>query len=746
MNNAQIIAMISSGDMSVFDTKDIDFNFLVPDAEPDMPQSPLGIACAKGDSTMVEGLLAVPNIDPLINDHEALIWAARNGHLDVVQRLLELDEVSDTASAQENLALINAAENGHLEIVERLLELDEVSDTASAQENLALIWAAENGHIEIVERLLELPRVSDTASAQENIALINAIANSHLEIVECLLRLPGVIDTASAQENQALINAAENGHLEIVERLLELPRVSDTASAQENLALIWAAENGHLDVVQRLLDLDEVSDTASAQENLALISALDNGHLEIVERLLYCRSVSDNATAQDNYALRSAARNGYDDIFRDLLYLHHVQYKAAALDNDALRSAASNGHIDIVQSLLEVPEVEAHARLMMEKLYLSVVEGEIKDVKTSLPHISYLAPVIHHLRGRFPNGFFQIKTLAATTKKWEIFNLLETHLRDNFSMCSAGNVNFLLLQAVKSNQKGAVQRILANGARANIIAMMEHRICIAAWENKNPDIFEMLLARLDTSSMGSLLEKFILMGDINAVDRLCQLDLSDSSIADGILLSSEQNDLKMLDRMLQHPADMQDQNILKYALASCSLEGLAKLLEHEAIARPTNINDVLLAAISRDNPDILARLLDLPAINQNLAAFFSDEILEELEGKANPNMIFNIAKVHFPDGVKGNASISQKWKTLIHEGYKEDHGVDIAEKVITARLSGNPESLSLSSLPPVEGGTAGLIATFTHRGSSRPLPPKDDTPLPDDVTKEAKGSPKKTNT
>ncbi|MDA9832853.1 ankyrin repeat domain-containing protein, partial [Gammaproteobacteria bacterium] len=469
----------------------------------------------------------------------------------------------------------------------------------------------------------------------------------------------------------------------------------------------------------------------------------------IVERLLYCRSVVDNATAQDNYALRSAASNGYDDIFRDLIFLHNVQYEAAALDNDALRSAASNGHIDIVQRLLGVPEVEAHARSMMEKLYLSVVEGEIKDVQTCLPHISYLAPVIHHLpKGLFPNGFLQIKTLAAMTKKWEIFNLLETHLRDHFSICSAGNVNFLLLQAVKSNQQGAVQRILAKGGGANIISMMEHRVCIEAWENKNTDIFEMLLASLDAYSMNSLLCEFILRGDINAVDRLLQLDFSASSIviANGILLSVEQNDLKMLDKMLdkmlKHPADMPDQNILEFALASCSLEGLAKLLEHEAIARPTDINDVLLAAISRDNPDILARLLDLPAINQNLAAFFSDEILKKLKGKANPNMIFNIAKVHFPDGVKGNASISQKWKTLIREGYKEDHGVEIAEQVMTARLSRNPESLSLSSLPPVVGGTAGLIATFTHRGSSRPLPPKDDTPLPDDVTKEAKGSPK----
>ncbi|MDA9832608.1 ankyrin repeat domain-containing protein [Gammaproteobacteria bacterium] len=47
-----------------------------------------------------------------------------------------------------------AAENGHLEIVKRLLKIDEVSDTASAQENLALIWAAENGHLDVVERLL----------------------------------------------------------------------------------------------------------------------------------------------------------------------------------------------------------------------------------------------------------------------------------------------------------------------------------------------------------------------------------------------------------------------------------------------------------------------------------------------------------------------------------------------------------------------------------------------------------------
>ena len=89
----------------------------------------------------------------------ALIVASAKGHLNLVNRLLEIDEVRASAAAEDNFALVWAARNGHLKVVNRLLEIDAVRANAVAVDNGALVGAAENGHLEVVNRLLEVDEV-----------------------------------------------------------------------------------------------------------------------------------------------------------------------------------------------------------------------------------------------------------------------------------------------------------------------------------------------------------------------------------------------------------------------------------------------------------------------------------------------------------------------------------------------------------------------------------------------------------
>ena len=81
--------------------------------------------------------------------------AAENGHLAVVERLLQDGRVDP--SAYDNYAVRWAAENGHVAVVERLLQEERVDP--SADDNRAVQWAAENGHLAVVDRLLEDDRV-----------------------------------------------------------------------------------------------------------------------------------------------------------------------------------------------------------------------------------------------------------------------------------------------------------------------------------------------------------------------------------------------------------------------------------------------------------------------------------------------------------------------------------------------------------------------------------------------------------
>ena len=160
-------------------------------------------------------------VDPTALDNLAIIWASKNGHLPVVERLL-LDERTDP-SALYNFAIRSASVNGHLPVVERLL-LDERTDPA-AQRNEAIRYASESGHLPVVERLLLDPRVNP--ADQRNYAIAWASKNGHLPVVERLLLDPRVRSTLSAYMKDQLSSkrkeliklARKNKHFEVVDFL-----------------------------------------------------------------------------------------------------------------------------------------------------------------------------------------------------------------------------------------------------------------------------------------------------------------------------------------------------------------------------------------------------------------------------------------------------------------------------------------------------------------------------------------------
>jgi hypothetical protein len=90
--------------------------------------------------------------------------AAANGHLAVVERLLQDKRVDP--SADDNYAVRLAAQRGHLAVVERLLQDERVDP--SADDNYAVRWAAQNGHLAVVDRLLEDDRVDVAVAIQHS--------------------------------------------------------------------------------------------------------------------------------------------------------------------------------------------------------------------------------------------------------------------------------------------------------------------------------------------------------------------------------------------------------------------------------------------------------------------------------------------------------------------------------------------------------------------------------------------------
>jgi hypothetical protein len=150
---------------------------------------------------------------------------AARGRLADVQRMLDSGDGELHGYGNLNDALVRAAQNGHIDVVDYLLRHATMFDP-SADDNRAIRLAAANGHVAVVERLLQEKLVDPSAYNNDAVGL--AAQNGHLAVVERLLQDERV--DPSGDNNHAVRWAAWNGFLAVVDRLLEDDRV-DVAAA-----------------------------------------------------------------------------------------------------------------------------------------------------------------------------------------------------------------------------------------------------------------------------------------------------------------------------------------------------------------------------------------------------------------------------------------------------------------------------------------------------------------------------------
>ncbi|KAJ3320425.1 hypothetical protein HDU76_000307 [Blyttiomyces sp. JEL0837] len=375
-------------------------------------------ATARGYVTVVKILLrSQPNDpqDPMRQTilHESFTIACRQGHLDIVNMLLnEIDGLDPTVNNNE--AIQGASSNGEVEIVNLLLGLDGVDTTAN--ENEAIKSASANGYLDVVELLLQVPRVKTSPSINESIH--RASARGHLQVVKFLIELELDKINIDGLSRNAVPDASKVRELrqQLAKTSRFEMRVNVTASTRQqkitfafgkrhNMGLLklygyccWylkliqrlviifaiteAAAGGHLAVVQLLQRVHGID--ASAYDNEAIRWACSYGLSGD------CQDINVDASSKNNQAIRYAARNGYVDIVKLLLDVPGVD--PTDKDNEALRMAASQGHYEIVKLLLQLPGVDATV-CDTEAIRLAAAGGYLDIVKllAGIPGVDHMA-------------------------------------------------------------------------------------------------------------------------------------------------------------------------------------------------------------------------------------------------------------------------------------------------------------------------------------------------------------------
>jgi ankyrin repeat protein len=185
----------------------------------------------------------------------ALLWAAREGHPEVIELLLLAGASVEVQDRIGKTALSTAAETGRTDAVRLLLDNDANINHRDRVGGSPLLWAAGLGNAETVQLLIE--RGADVAVADTNglTPLIWAAGIGDPRSVRVLLEAKADTTTRDRTSgDDALIRAARSGKDESVKYLLAHGARVDSRNTVGMTALHMAASVGGVDRVKMLVE------------------------------------------------------------------------------------------------------------------------------------------------------------------------------------------------------------------------------------------------------------------------------------------------------------------------------------------------------------------------------------------------------------------------------------------------------------------------------------------------------------
>ena len=274
----------------------------------------------------------------------------------IKHRPMEVDDVSKSGGTS---ALMLAARKGHLEIVELLLQGKAKVGLRSRRGTSALSMAAEEGQIEVVEALLsssggDRPNIHDTDDDGYT-ALGVACENGHAPCVQALLRAKSDPNQQRKNGWTSLITSSYNGYVEVVKALIDGGADPNKAKDNGYNAVIAAAYNGFDKVVETLLELKANPDQPMTNGWNALMVASAQGHASVVDCLCEAGASVDYCRQANGFsALMSAASTVHDATCATILLQHRANVNLQdTLGCDALMHAAWHGQSEACAALIQ---------------------------------------------------------------------------------------------------------------------------------------------------------------------------------------------------------------------------------------------------------------------------------------------------------------------------------------------------------------------------------------------------------
>ncbi|KAI5265930.1 hypothetical protein E4T47_08396 [Aureobasidium subglaciale] len=242
------------------------------------------------------GLLELFDDQPIDTDwenysasgHSPVHLAARYGHLEIVQSLIEDNGVDINFCADlEYTPLLAASASGNDLVVDYLLSHDDIEFNGhSGSGRSPLIAASRIGNRKICRQLLKAGADVNLRDFEGDTALISAAMSDKPEVVETLLKVSVMETNAHGKYGRtALLAVVENGAQSAMKMLKLLIQAGADLDAQDedgDTALHMASRQGSFDMVKLLVNKKAAINIPNVEGETALDRALHGSHSEIV--------------------------------------------------------------------------------------------------------------------------------------------------------------------------------------------------------------------------------------------------------------------------------------------------------------------------------------------------------------------------------------------------------------------------------------------------------------------------------
>ncbi|GMT22656.1 hypothetical protein PFISCL1PPCAC_13953, partial [Pristionchus fissidentatus] len=324
--------------------------------------TPLTLACSNGHVAMVE-LLVQRGANVHHRDKKGftpLILAATGGHLSIVQTLLDNGANIETQSERtKDTALSLACSGGKKDVAEMLLNRGANKEHRNVSDYTPLSLAASGGYVDIVNMLLEMgAEINSRTGSKLGISpLMLAAMNGHKDATRVLLEKGSDINAQiETNRNTALTLACFQGRTEVVRLLLQYNANVEHRAKTGLTPLMEAANGGYVDVGQLLLEAaaDPNTSPVPSSRDTALTIAADKGHEKFVDLLLRNGAAVDARNKKGCTALWLACHGGHLETVQTLV--KHKKTNVEMEDNrkvSPLMVAFRKGHTKICKYLVK---------------------------------------------------------------------------------------------------------------------------------------------------------------------------------------------------------------------------------------------------------------------------------------------------------------------------------------------------------------------------------------------------------